>query len=109
MALFFNQKPRSFHHEYIYVDERKEFLEKLKGKHNKKKTRLDTNTASPDKDLPSFESSNSYQEEMAERVRENFRTGNHHLKSTHFLRIMPMGMMALLLIVLLLAIYFCFS
>ena len=104
MALFCNQKPRSFHHEYIYVDERKEFLEKLK-----KKTRLDTNTASPDKDLPSFESSNSYQEEMAERVRENFRTGNHHLKSTHFLRIMPMGMMALLLIVLLLSIYFCFS
>ena len=109
MALFFNQKPRSFHHEYIYVDERKEFLEKLKGKHNKKKTRLDTNTASLDKDLPSFESSNSYQEEMAELVRENFRTGNHHLKSTHFLRIMPMGMMALLLIVLLLSIYFCFS
>ena len=109
MALFFNQKPRSFHHEYIYVDERKEFLEKLKGKHNKKKTRLDTNTASLDKDLPSFESSNSYQEEMAERVRENFRMGNHRLKSTHFLRIMPMGMMALLLIVLLLSIYFCFS
>ena len=109
MALFFNQKPRSFHHEYIYVDERKEFLEKLKVKYDKKKTRLDTNTASLDKDLPSFESSNSYQEEMAERVRESFRTGNHHLKSTHFLRIMPMGMMALLLIVLLLSIYFCFS
>lgn len=55
MALFFNQKPRSFHHEYIYVDERKEFLEKLKVKYDKKKTRLDTNTASLDKDLPSFE------------------------------------------------------
>lgn len=40
MALFFNQKPRSFHHEYIYVDERKEFLEKLKVKHNKKKLDL---------------------------------------------------------------------
>ncbi|MGG6545378.1 UNVERIFIED_CONTAM: hypothetical protein NY100_08115 [Prevotella sp. 15_C9] len=31
--LFFNQlKPRHFHHDYIYVDERKEKLEKLRQK-----------------------------------------------------------------------------
>ena len=30
MGMFSMRKPRSYHHEYIYVDERKEKLQKMK-------------------------------------------------------------------------------
>lgn len=102
MSLFYNRKPRSFHHEYIYVDERKEFIEKLKAKYKQNKTDLD-------KENPNETISSHYRKAMQERVKEEFRSNNRRRKRGGFLYAIPIGLMALLLIVLFIAMCFCFS
>lgn len=94
MFLFHTPKPRKFHHEFIYVNEHKELISNLKAKYAK-------GVEAPD-------SSQKYHEEMAERVRKSMM--RHSMKAGNRLsaRNFPFAMMAFVLVLLFVIVWFCF-
>lgn len=99
MLFFYKRKPRRFHHEYIYVDERKEFIEKLKEKYIQHKL------CSKDNNI---NSSLYRRERIKERVREEFNNNYQRVKRRNYFNIIPLGLIGLILIALLGAVYICF-
>lgn len=94
MWLFHPPRPRKFHHDFIYVDEKKELLETLKARYHTEKAE-DT-------------SADDYHEKMANRVHEAIRAHRKGKERKAPLRLLPLGMMALLMVLLFLMMWFCF-
>ncbi len=94
MWLFHTPRPRKFHHDFMYVDEKKELLETLKARYY---TGKEENTSVDD-----------YHEKMANRVHEAMRAHQKGRERKAPLHLLPLGMMALLMLLLLLMVWFCF-
>lgn len=94
MLFFYTPKPRKFHHDFIYVDERKELLTALKAKYNSEKG----------EEMPYAD----YHIRMSERVRKAMKIRKAGAKRQSLFRLLPLGMMAFLLVLLLVIAWFCF-
>ena len=55
MTLFTPRRPRRFHHEYIYSDERKALLETIRNKVEQDKTHLETSCSKAEQDKTHLE------------------------------------------------------
>ena len=63
MNLFTPRRPRRFHHEYIYSDERKALLETIRNKVEQDKTHLETSCSKAEQDKTHLETSCSKSEQ----------------------------------------------
>lgn len=89
MGLFTQRKPRGFHHEWIYVDERKEKLKKMEEKAKRDLGMLPPETSSHE-----------------ERIRGTFVDSTKHLKRRKGKRSVGIGTLLILLLVMLFVLHY---